>query len=781
MSAVRYPLLRAWILPVLLIIFWIPAQAAPRVALVIGNASYAHAPELENPLNDAADVAAALRRLGFSVTKLENANFAELRKGLLEFTLAASASEVAVVFYAGLGIEVDQRNFLVPVDARLASDQSVEFEAVPLDLVQQAVSRASVLRLVVLDACRENPFSASMQRAGATRSIGRGLARVEPAGDTLVAYAAKEGTLAADGQGRNSPYSKALLAHLEEPGLEVGLMFRRVRDAVLTSTGGRQEPFVYGSLSSRGVYLAEAPAIGAAPVEDTAIASARLEAERLAVEREFWSSVKNSNDPEEFRAYLERYPAGTYESLARTRLARLERASGSPDPLETTTTAAATSAERAPEAISATPEVEEEALGLTRAQRSVVQQGLTALGFDAGTSDGRFGSRTRMAIREWQSSQGKSATGFLDEEGVGVLLEAGRKAVTQTVVGDLAGVIRGFEEIRSVLPKALQAARGIKDSMDRAGAYAGIARVQAETGDIGGALETAQRVKREFHRSRVFADIARVQAETGDIGGALETAQRVKREFHRSRVFADIARVQAETGDIRGALETVQTIQAGSYRAVALASIAGAQGETGDIRSAMQSVADAQLDVRGEEADAHRAKAFASIAVAQAKIGDIGSAMQSIANARAAAEGETAEALRAGAFASIAEAQAKAGDIRGALETTQKIELDSHHAEALANIARVQAESGDIRSAIQFITDAQAVAGRVEDQPSRVWVFAKIATAQIESGDAQGVLLSMSNAQTAAEKVGDRFVFFGAFAEFLGVLARMAEEAREAG
>ena len=138
-----------------------------------------------------------------------------------------------MVFYAGHGIEVDGRNFLVPVDARLASDQDVEFEAIPLELVSRAVSRASGLRLVVLDACRENPLAVSMQRAGATRSIGRGLARVEPSGETLVAYAAKEGTVAADGEGRNSPYSAALLRHLEEPGLEVGLMFRRVRDAVL--------------------------------------------------------------------------------------------------------------------------------------------------------------------------------------------------------------------------------------------------------------------------------------------------------------------------------------------------------------------------------------------------------------------------------------------------------------------------------------------------------------------------------------------------------------------
>ena len=311
-----------------------PAFAAQRVALVIGNATYAHVPGLANPLNDAADIGAALGRLGFAVTRLENAGYAALRRGLLEFQRAASASEIAVVFYAGHGIEVDQRNFLVPVDARLASDQDVEFEAVPLELVSRAVERASGLRLVILDACRENPFAVQMQRAGATRSIGRGLARVEPSGETLIAYAAKEGTVASDGAGRNSPYSEALLGHLEEPGLEVGLMFRKVRDTVLAATGGRQEPFVYGSLSSKGVYLKQLPESPRPVVKDAAETSKtaiipgisgdkRLTAEQLATERLFWESVKDSEEPADITAYLAQYPGGTYAALARNRLKRL--------------------------------------------------------------------------------------------------------------------------------------------------------------------------------------------------------------------------------------------------------------------------------------------------------------------------------------------------------------------------------------------------------------------------------------------------------------------------
>ena len=171
----------------------VPAHSMQRVALVIGNSAYEHVPMLTNPVNDATDIGTAFERLGFDVTRIENVGQQKFRQALQEFGRAAAVSEVAVIFYAGHGIEVDQRNYLIPVDARLASDRDVEFETVGLDLVMRAVDGASELRLVILDSCRDNPFAVLMQRAGATRSIGRGLARVEPVSQTLVAYAAKGG------------------------------------------------------------------------------------------------------------------------------------------------------------------------------------------------------------------------------------------------------------------------------------------------------------------------------------------------------------------------------------------------------------------------------------------------------------------------------------------------------------------------------------------------------------------------------------------------------------
>ena len=408
----------------------LPASAASRVALVIGNSAYAHVPVIPNPLNDAADIGSALGRLGFSVTRLENADYSALRRGLQEFQRAASAAEIAVVFYAGHGIEVDKQNFLVPVDARLASDRDVEFEAVSLDLVIRTVEHAGKLRLVILDACRDNPFAARMERGGATRSIGRGLSRVEPSGEMLVAYAAKEGTVALDGTGRNSPYTAALLRHLEEPGLEVGLMFRKVRDAVLETTGREQEPFTYGSLSSRGAYLTEPPAAGL-PAAQTAPSGAGSAAAdpavlaRLRAEEEllFWDSIRDSNDPEDFRAYRGRYPGGRFEVLALNRLRRLEAAGR-----EGVEGATASAPLESPSS-GLGPEALELSLGLDRLEWRLVQVGLASLGFDPGPADGLIGRGTRGAIGRLQASRGLEATGYLDAEFTKELLAAADDAL----------------------------------------------------------------------------------------------------------------------------------------------------------------------------------------------------------------------------------------------------------------------------------------------------------------------------------------------------------------
>ena len=421
MAGIRTTVIHAWAGVIGLAMLAGPALAASRVALVIGNSAYAHAPALANPLNDAADVGAALGRLGFTVTRLGNADQAALLRGLRAFRRKASASEIAVVFYAGHGIEVNKQNFLVPVDARLQTDGDVEYETVPLDLVMSAVAGASEFRLIVLDACRDNPFVASMRREqGSARSIGRGLARAEPTGGgTLLAYSAKEGTVALDGKGRNSPYTRALLRHLEEPGLEVGLMFRKVRDAVLESTGRSQEPFSYGSLTARGAYFVpptSQPAGGGPTVTSSASAVG------LAVEVEYWKTINRIDDSATRLAalldYKAKFPAGVYADLASIQIESLRKR----------TVSGGSRQELSSEAVEA-------GLGLTRDDRRRIQRALTAEGFRPGRPDGLFGRRTRTAIAGWQAARGAKPTGFLDAGGVKELLAAAPKAVRGPSVG----------------------------------------------------------------------------------------------------------------------------------------------------------------------------------------------------------------------------------------------------------------------------------------------------------------------------------------------------------
>ena len=231
-----------------------PVNVSRRIALVIGNSAYKNAPTLSNPQRDATLVADTLKRTGFDAVALQNDLGREaLIKALRDFAQAAEAADWAVVYYAGHGMEVSGINYLVPVDARMASDRDIGFEAVPLDQVLNAAERARRLRLVILDACRDNPFASQMKRTltVASRSILRGLASVEPEPGTLVVYAAKDGETALDGDGQNSPFTAAFVKNLQTPGLEVRRLFDVVRDDVMESTRRKQKPFIYGSISGR--------------------------------------------------------------------------------------------------------------------------------------------------------------------------------------------------------------------------------------------------------------------------------------------------------------------------------------------------------------------------------------------------------------------------------------------------------------------------------------------------------------------------------------------------
>jgi tetratricopeptide (TPR) repeat protein len=233
-----------------------PQAPERRVALVIGNAAYANVPTLANPKNDARAVAASLRRLGFAdVVERHDLTRAAMTRALQEFGELAENADWAVVYYAGHGIEVGGVNYAIPVDAALKASTHVDDEGVSLERVVSTVGSAKKMRLVILDACRDNPFVPKMRNIGGTRSVGRGLGRVEPPPGVLVAYAARDGLVAMDGDTGNSPFATALVEHLEEPGVEINLLFRKIRDRVFTSTRGQQEPYTYGSLPAQQFFF----------------------------------------------------------------------------------------------------------------------------------------------------------------------------------------------------------------------------------------------------------------------------------------------------------------------------------------------------------------------------------------------------------------------------------------------------------------------------------------------------------------------------------------------
>ncbi|MDO9564241.1 MAG: caspase family protein [Bradyrhizobium sp.] len=292
-----------------------PASAEKRVALVLGNAAYQNVAKLPNPVNDGAVIAATLRKAGFDVVdSRQDLPAAETRRTLRDFADRARDADIAVVYYAGHGIEVDGANYLIPVDAKLERDTDVYDEALSLDRVLLAIEPAKKLRLVILDACRDNPFSKNMKRTVATRAIGLGLAKIEPSSpNMLIAYSAKAGSTAADGDGNNSPFTMALSKHLTTPGLDVRRAFGFVRDEVLKTTGNRQEPFVYGSLGGEDVPLVPAPtrAAPAAPAP-----SPQAEARR---DYELALQIGNRDA---LNAFLAQYPDGFYASLAKIQLSK---------------------------------------------------------------------------------------------------------------------------------------------------------------------------------------------------------------------------------------------------------------------------------------------------------------------------------------------------------------------------------------------------------------------------------------------------------------------------
>jgi uncharacterized caspase-like protein len=232
------------------------APAERRVALVVGNAAYENSP-LANPVNDAVAVGGALARLGFDVIEKHDLTAAQMRDALRDFEDVAAGADWALVYFSGHGMELGGRNYLVPVGARLSRATDAGDEAIPVERVLDRLYEAKKLRIVILDACRVNPYMARMTIGkGVTRAVPRGLAPIDPAHGEVLFYAARAGSIALDGgPGGNSPFAAALVKHMNEDGMELGRFFRKVTSSVLESTANRQEPFVYGRIPDEDFYF----------------------------------------------------------------------------------------------------------------------------------------------------------------------------------------------------------------------------------------------------------------------------------------------------------------------------------------------------------------------------------------------------------------------------------------------------------------------------------------------------------------------------------------------
>jgi hypothetical protein len=386
------------------------ANAERRVAFVVGNGAYKNVEPLPNPPIDAKAISSTLRNVGFEVVEGTNLTRDEMTERLLDFGKKAQGADVALFFYAGHGIAVNGTNYLLPIDANLKSEMDVKLgAAINVDLTLEQTMGDAKVKLVFLDACRDNPFAAKIRSSSATRSVSvaSGLAEMKSGEGTLIAFATGPGQTALDGQqGTNSPFTRALLANLTAPGVEIQQAMTKVRAQVNEETQKQQLPWGHTNLIG-SVYLnpVAAPAAGAAAASSpTAAATATAGSE---VELEFWRSIRDSNKPEELNAYLTNYPNGQFKSLALARIASLQ------DGPSTATRNLSTGVDKAVYTDEAT-QVSEDQVGLDKGQRRDVQRRLSGLGFDTKVT-GKFDESTRSVIMRWQAARGYPKTGFLNK------------------------------------------------------------------------------------------------------------------------------------------------------------------------------------------------------------------------------------------------------------------------------------------------------------------------------------------------------------------------------
>lgn len=398
-------MVRALIFFLMAIVASSAARAEKRIALVVGNSAYQHTATLRNPHNDASDVAVSLKRLGFEVLTGIDLDKRSMERSIRQFGQMLVGADVALFFYAGHGLQVFGQNYLLPTDARLSSEGDVDFESIPLLLILKQMEREAKASLLLLDACRDNPIARNLARTMGTRAatVGQGLAEVRTGVGTLISFSTQPGNVALDGSGRNSPYTAALIKHVEVPGRDISATLIHVRNEVVNATLGKQVPWEHTSLLGQ-VMLTKPGTAPAPPVSNS----------DKDLELAYWNAVKDAKSPDLLRAYVEQFPNGTFVGLARALIdmaehdAQAHAKRGSPS-----TSSHGTESAKQPHL-----ELEKPADPLAASKQSSarpgpspdvdggvlvrdVQRQLQRLGCEPGKDDGKWGPAARSALERF--------------------------------------------------------------------------------------------------------------------------------------------------------------------------------------------------------------------------------------------------------------------------------------------------------------------------------------------------------------------------------------------
>ncbi|RAZ87281.1 hypothetical protein DPM33_26255 [Mesorhizobium hawassense] len=408
------------------------AAQGSRVALVIGNSKYVYAPALPNPASDARLMADMLRKVGFNVIEGVDLDYAGMRDRLNKFTEASYDADTALIYYAGHGMQVNGKNYLIPVDAELTAPAHLKTRTVQMDELLAALPPDPAVGIVILDACRDNPLARTLAASlpKSRSAMAPGLAPIDISGSdvgtggVLIAFATDPGAVSYDGGGANSPYTTSLAKHLAEPGVELQSALTRVRGEVTAETNGKQRPWHNASLG-REVFIGPATETAVAPAPQALASGSGTPAPApdadprgWEIEQRVWDEASKRNTVAHYEAYLQQFPKGAFADLARLNLDQLkQRSTIVADTKSDASRSAATPqppAAAGPENEAGT-ELTESAIGLDRQAKIDLQERLLAIGYDLDRADGDFGAKTRQAIGKWQQDNKLPPTAFLTQ------------------------------------------------------------------------------------------------------------------------------------------------------------------------------------------------------------------------------------------------------------------------------------------------------------------------------------------------------------------------------